>query len=161
MKNLVKFISVLSVVLFALSCGNNVTKTPEQEKSEALLMEDLKAPSSYKFISYELTEEETLEEQIKDRLDYFEGRYAKDEKDITMISHLQQLLQGSAEGLQKVVAKEYTLTYEAQNPMGVMLRSKFTTRFNDKGEIVATQHNDGDWNLIGEFFSIPGFYELL
>lgn len=196
MKNLVKTIilTLLSILLGA-SCSNNIY----QKKTEELLINNLKAPSSYKRISFELESQETLREQIQDRLSYFnshlqyyydaverakeyleeckkdkwmreyipeyEKRYESAKKDLgrelKIIDFLNKQLDREDNELDATVARNYKLTYEAQNPMGVMLRSTFYSRFNQNDELVAIKQDDEDWTRLGDFFSIPGYHKLL
>lgn len=58
--------------------------------------------------------------------------------------------------------KTYELTYEAVNGFGASLKDTCYGRFNMKGELVAIKfEEDGSWNLLGNFFSIPNYYEMI
>ncbi len=58
------------LVWLSNSCAN---KPIVQQKTEDYLLECLKSPSSYKFISFDLVDEETLLNQIQDRISFFES----------------------------------------------------------------------------------------
>lgn len=197
MKKIVTIILTLAcLMLLAGSCSR---KTIYQEKTEELLVPSLKSPSSYKPISFECTGEETLREQIQERLKYYssderlqyyydrvessrgyleeakadkelkdlvadyEERYndaQKDlEKELRFVEFLKAQLDLEDEVLDNVVAKEFKLTYEAMNPMGVMISSFVVSRFNENDELVAMRQEDDKWTVLGKFFSIPGYYE--
>lgn len=197
MKKIVTIILTLTcLVLLAGSCSR---KSVYQEKTEELLVPSLKSPSSYKPISFECTGEETLREQIQERLKYYSSdehlqyyydrveisrRYLEEakadkwpekwvsdheeeyndaqkdlEKELRFVEFLKTQLDLEDEVLDNVVAKEFKLTYEAMNPMGVMIRSFVVSRFNENDELVAMRQEDDKWNVLGKFFSIPGYYE--
>ena len=67
----------------------------------------------------------------------------------------------SALNIDKVTARTYCLEYDAQNTYGATIRGKFYSRFNAEKELVAYKADGGSWTLLGQFFSIPGYYEML
>ncbi|WP_292472761.1 hypothetical protein, partial [Methanosphaera sp.] len=58
--------------------------------------------------------------------------------------------------------KIYELTYEAVNSFGASLKDTCYGRFNMNGDLVAIKLQENDsWNLLGNFFSIPEYYEMI
>lgn len=73
----VKFYLLILVSLLLASCASK-----EQKISENVLKEHLIAPSSYHFISFELEKEETLEDEINDRLELYSYFVSSDSSDV-------------------------------------------------------------------------------
>jgi len=56
----------------------------------------------------------------------------------------------------------YRLIYESQNGFGASLKDCCYGRFTKDGELVAIKlGEEEEWNLLGNFYSIPNYYELL
>lgn len=148
---------LLSVIIIALaSCASH-----EQKICEKVLKDSLKTPASYHFVSFELEEEETLADEINDRLDWLKADtfgYSFDRQ--AMEAFLTSTLEGSST-VDAVTARTYCLEYDAQNTFGALVRGKFYARFNADRELVAYKTEGGSWTLVGQYFSIPGYYELL
>lgn len=189
------FLAIAALIVTSISCSR---PSVYQEASETSLIQSLKAPDSYLFISFEQVEQETLEEQIHNRMDYFSNLINREEEDVQraqerlneckkylkeLVPEAEQELGSALLTLQKdkniytflvekldkndpalyqVVSRTFKLTYEATNEYNAALRKNYYTRFNEKDELVATKNDeDASWDLVGEFFSIPGYYELV
>lgn len=203
---------LLSVAFLLLaSCASR-----EQKVSEGILIESLKAPSTYKFISFEPESVMTLGEELNGRIKVFENnvdfdkrllemysgfledaredlkdaeqerkRYGKQwdsivdqcremvtdyeekikeqeaelNKDQRILDALNALLETSDQS--KETGKIYALTYEAQNTFGVPLKGVLHTHFKENGELVEYRSDDESWVVVGDVFSIPGYYDLI
>ena len=189
------FLAFMALIVTSISCSR---PSVYQATSEISLIRTLKAPDSYKLISFEQVEQETLKEQIQNRMDYFSNLISYEEKDVQraqerlneckkylkeLVPEAEQELGSALMTLQKnkniytflaekldkdepalyqIVSRTFKLTYESINEFNAKLREVYYTRFNEKDKLVATKNDeDSSWDLIGEFFSIPGYYELV
>ena len=204
----VLFLLIACIAMFACT-------SKEQKMSEELLKGSLKAPSTYKFISFEEESVVTLGNELEGRISLFESNVKTDSSFVKVVSesvnytkdHLKELQQYQksyggwessinmwteslsddekklsdyesklqmdqnvlaylkglleSEDLSKVTGKIYVLTYEAQNTFGVPLKGVFRTHFKSNGELVEYKSEDEKWVVIGDVFSIPGYYDLI
>lgn len=131
---------------------------------ETILIPALKAPSTYKSLGFEKSKEITLADETNDRIEHFTRTLSFDanEKDQKMIDHLNTIKDNYQDIYNSVSFIEYTLSYEASNALGVPLADKCIGRFNSNGELVAIKITEKDsWTLLGNFFSIPNYYDML
>lgn len=145
--------------------------------SELVLKELIDTPSTYRKIDFRQSAEYTVTDEIDDRVGYLESmvrmyqnlaesyptddmreQLAKYEAQLEEVKGLYALYAADPD---KVTFREYILEYDASNEYGVPIRSKFQTRFNTAGEIVGTKLGDKSWIPVGNFFSIPEYYEIL
>lgn len=189
------FVTIAALIVTSISCSK---PSVYQATSETSLIQTLKTPDSYKLISFEQVEQETLKEQIQNRMDYFSNLISYEEKDVqraqerlneckkylkelipeaeqelgsalltlqkdkNIYTFLSEKLDKDEPALYQIVSRTFKLTYEAINEFNAKLREVYYTRFNEKDKLVATRNNeDSSWDLVGEFFSIPGYYELV
>lgn len=203
------FLFVACVAVFACT-------SKEQKMSEELLKGSLKAPSTYKFISFEQDSIWTMGSELSDRIELYKGLIDSDKRAIVMFEDLvedakadlkdcerERRIYGSSwdkfvissrerlvecenhvaeyksklekdqsildtfvklqetEDLSQETGKIYVLTYEAQNTFGVPLKGVFRTHFKSNGELVEYKSEDEKWVVIGDVFSIPGYYDLI
>lgn len=84
------------------------------------------------------------------------------EKETKMIEYLNSIETDYSDIYYKLSSKTYKLTYEAANGFGAQLRDVCYGRFDKDGELVAIKlSEDDDWLLLGNFFSIPHYYEMI
>lgn len=154
-----RFIFVLlfsTVALFSLSsCGDN-----KKAVMEDVVLSVLKAPKTYDMVAFEKTATITLGDEIQDRVDHYTFRKSIGLAADDMLKFLESVR--SENDLTAVTFTEYTLTYDAENSFGVPVRDKCVGRFDKDGNLVAIKvAEDSDWDLIGNFFSIPGYYDRI
>lgn len=182
---IVAFISIMILGTSLYAAGPKETLLREKTKN------CLKAPSTFKQISFCEKRKVTLENEIEDRLNYFSphiefdksqvefyegmhikyGGYEKEfaeakktyEGEKKIVDYLTELKNTlPKEELSKVTFIEYALTYESANSFGVQLRNVCIGRFNNAGKLVSMRvTEDSRAQLFGDFFSIPKYYELL
>ena len=188
----------------------------EQKMSEDLLKSSLKAPSTYKFLSFEQESVWTIGSELEDRIGLYNGLIESDKRAIDSYSDLlenakndlkdcererriyghswdkfvdssreqvarcdslvanassklerdQRILEAltslsETEDSSKETGRVYALTYEAQNAFGVPLKGVFHTHFKQNGDLVEYKSDDERWVVLGDVFSIPGYYELI
>lgn len=89
------------------------------------------------------------------------------EKDALMIKQLEALIieYNKNPGLSVLSkapdAKIYELVYETADPGGDKASGIAYSRFNDKGELVGIKIGSQSWQTLGQFFTIPGYYDWL
>lgn len=207
----IKFVFLFFISLFVVACASK-----EQKMSEELLKSSLKAPSTYKFISFEQESVWTIGSELEDRIGFYQGRIESDKRSIDSYSalleeakndlkdsererkiygrswdkfvdssrelvarcdslvadansklerdqHILEVLTSltETEDLSRETGWVYALTYEAQNAFGVPLKGVFRTHFKLNGDIVECKSEDEGWQVLGDVFSIPGYYELI
>ena len=154
-----RFITVLLLSIVALfflsSCGDN-----KKTVMEDVILSALKAPKTYDMVAFQKTATITLGDEIQDRVDHYTYRKSIGLSADDMLTFLESV---SVENdLTAVTFTEYTLTYDAENSFGVPVRDKCVGRFDNDGNLVAIKvTEDSKWDLIGNFFSIPGYYDRI
>ena len=147
--------------------------------SERYLKATLTAPSTYKRIDFSKIDDVTIKEELDSRLAHFQHQvefyesmansyFATDEdkkrlqeekETLAAVEGLYELYAGKMDSITRI---EYRLVYEASNQFGVPVRGTFDTRFNPKtGQIVGARMGDGSWTPLGDFFSIPEYYDII
>ena len=190
---------IIVILLGFIACTSCSGDGKYRKESEAALLKTLKTPSTYKMVSFELLEKETLSQQIQERISYFEETLENDRKevlstketikdfekkdymrefipmekanladaekkvadDLKMVNFLKKQYDLDSGKLNTVVSRTYRLTYDAANSFNAMLRSYMDFRFNEDGVLTAIKPEDDSWSIVGNFFSIPGYYEAL
>lgn len=154
------FVFVVIATLFVLPSCNK-----EKKIMEETLVSALKSPSSYKFINFKEVETVTLADEVEDRLEHYNFRLKLDKTNVNIVKMIEYLnnVKGKYSNIyNKPSFKTYELTYEAVNGFGASLKDTCYGRFNMKGELVAIKfEEDGSWNLLGNFFSIPDYYNMI
>lgn len=147
--------------------------------SERYLKACLVAPSTYKRIGFSRIDDVTIKEEIDNRLGYcqrmvefYEGQakgYFATDDDKKKLQREKEML-AAVEGLydlyegklDSVARLEYRIVYEASNQYGVPVRGTFDTRFDpNTGQIVGARMGEDSWTILGDFFSIPEYYDIL
>lgn len=101
----------------------------------------------------------TLVSQFQQCLNETNKRYTNT---VNLIQYLNNIKTKYPNLYNKPTFKVYELTYEAVNSFGASLKDTCYGRFNMKGELVAIKfEEDGSWNLLGNFFSIPDYYNMI
>ena len=188
-----KFITIV-MAFIALAVFSDIRLYAAGPK-EMLLREKtksyLKAPSTFRCISFCEKKKVTLENEIDDRLGYFssgidfdksqfefydkmQSKYGGYEKELadakktyentkSLVDYLASLKETlTKEELSNVTFVEYALTYEAANSFGVPIRNVCVGRFNREGKLVSIRLSEtSDIHLFDNFFSIPKYYEML
>lgn len=78
-----------------------------------------------------------------------------------VISFLNSQLDKDDAELNEIEAYNCKLVYEAPNVLGVPLQQVFYTRFDKNEQLIAYKYQDNNWTIIKEYFSIPGFTEIV
>lgn len=196
MKHTFRLFLILCCIVASAAC-----KPRRQLAMEYFLKQELKAPSTYRSISFDLADEITLADELKERIEYFERKrdeYRRMmEHDSSMAAHYRHMAArydrayridaesyerqyGDHKGLYednlrvieslnaiepdstKVTFREYKLCYEAANSYGATIVDVCTGRYNSEGFLVAIRPAvEASWNILGDFFSIPGYYDII
>ena len=169
-------LSLCLVATLATSC--NFQDIAYQMESERYLKATLIAPSTYKKVSFTHTAEITRRDEIDERVEHFQylvdlnARYAagllsteldkenlkKSQKKLDGVKSLYELY---SDRLDEVTYHEYQLVYEASNQFGVPIRGTFDTRFSADGHIVGARMGEDSWTVLGDFISMPEYYDLI
>ena len=147
-------------------------------ESERYLKATLIAPSTYKKVSFTHTAEITRRDEIDERVEHFQylvdlnARYAAGllsteldkenlEKSQKKLDGVKSLYELYSDRLDEVTYHEYQLVYEASNQFGVPIRGTFDTRFSADGHIVGARMGEDSWTVLGDFISMPEYYDLI
>lgn len=168
--------SLCLVACMVTSC--NLENLPAQLESERYLKATLIAPSTYKKISFTKTADVTRKDEIDERVEHFQYMVELDAKYATGLLSTEQdkerleksreeleavrgLYELYADQLDEVTYHEYQLIYEASNQYGVPIRGTFDTRFSADGYIVGARMGEDSWTVLGNFFSMPEYYDII
>lgn len=172
MKRLILF-ALCAVAFLATSC--NLATLPYQLESERYLKSTLKAPSTYRKVNFTKTADITRKDEIDERVDFYQhqvefyermartsGSYKEQLADYQeKLGKVKELYEIYADRLDEVTYHEYRLVYEASNQFGVPLRGTFDTRFTAGGYIVGARMGEDSWTVLGNFFSMPEYYDII
>lgn len=87
---------------------------------------------------------------------------AKMERGQKMLNHLKQISTAYPNEYNKPSFTIYKLTYESANGFGAILKDYCYGRFDNDGNLVAIKlGEDSKWELIGNYWSIPDYYDYI
>ena len=170
------FIVCIFLALGLSAC--NIQDLPAQWESERYLKATLIAPSTYKKVSFSKIKEVTIKDDLDERYEalqrslelsriqaesYFateadRQNFQEEKERLAAVDGLYELYEGK---LDSVARYEYRLVYEASNQYGVPVRGTFDTRFTTSGYIVGARMGDDSWTILGNFFSVPEYYDII
>lgn len=132
-------------------------KSAQQQTLESVALELAIAPSTFNVLSFAQEDSVTLRDEIADRYEHFE--FLRDTASLHFLDSIQSAYRAV---LDDVTFRVYCLEYEDQNALSIPLRYRLHGRFLEATDsLVAIKLNDGKWELMGMFFSIPGYYDFL
>lgn len=168
------FLCVVSALLIVSAC---TPRSNEEIMTELVLKELINTPATYRKIDFRQIAEYTIKDEIDNRVEYFSTMvdsytelsrsYPTTDMKKSLANYeagleeMKRLYDSYADRLQEVTCHEYELEYDAANEYGVPIRSYFQTRFNASGKMVGTKMGDKSWIPVGDFFSIPEYYDIL
>ena len=87
---------------------------------------------------------------------------AEVEKNQKMLGHLKQISTAYPNEYNKPSFTIYKLTYESANGFGAVLKDYCYGRFDNDGNLVAIKlSEDSDWEILGNYWSIPEYYDYI
>ena len=79
-----------------------------------------------------------------------------------MLAHLESIERDYPDEFYDVSFKIYKITYLAKDKDGNQIHNNSYGRFNKDGKMVAFKLTDeSDWTMLGDYLSIPKFYDIL
>lgn len=101
----------------------------------------------------------SFRETSRQRADKYKAEVEKDQK---MLDHLKQISTTYPNEYNKPSFTIYKLTYESANGFGAILKDYCYGRFDNDGNLVAIKlGEDSKWELIGNYWSIPDYYDYI
>ena len=87
---------------------------------------------------------------------------AEVERNQKMLNHLKQISTTYPNDYNKPSFTIYKLTYESANGFGAVLKDYCYGRFDNDGNLVAIKlSEDSDWEILGNYWSIPEYYDYI